>query len=162
MLVFTYGTLMTGEPNHGLIKSRASGIRRAVVRGLLYRGPGFPYLTVPDCDVLAKGTSEPGMDALAQTHCAVPMQQLPETGQWATVKGELVEFADADVLHDLDRLEGFSALRPYMNLYDRVLVPAYMDSGRESVAAWAYIAARGSRYTRPGSELVRGGYWRNR
>lgn len=133
---FVYGTLLPGEPNHGLfLRGRTAGERPAVLpRALLYEGPGYPY----------------AIDGHGRVHgtllVAVP-----------GVYGELLGL--------LDHLEEYLGPGHPRNLYERVVreveLPAEGVPGDGgSVRAWVYLAATAvTRSLRTGGVLVPGGRW---
>ena len=62
--LFVYGTLKRGYWNHQRFCAQARNIEPAVVWGRLYHlHAGFPALEVPEGLILARGTSEPTVDA---------------------------------------------------------------------------------------------------
>lgn len=138
--MFFYGTLKRGHPNHDRFCAGAVRVEESVVRGRLYDMPfGFPAMTVPQEDILARGTGEPLRDAARQ-------REAGETGKLAGIApeegscvfGELFVFDDPQRrLPALDELEGF---RPGgESLYRRVLVPARIVASNTMVPAWAYV-----------------------
>lgn len=151
--VLVYGTLKRGQWNHDRFCRHALDIRPATTVGRLYDLPaGFPALEIPQYAILAAGTGDPLADAETQARIAARDLVMPGAdGDWDTVHGELITFADpACDLPPLDGLEGF---RPDGGgLYRRALVAVRANTGVE--AAWVYHMAR----VRRGGRL-RGGVW---
>jgi len=56
----------------------------------------------------------------------------------ASVQGELHRMVDADVLHELDEIEGYRPEQPDTSLYRRVETPVTLDDGRVE-SAWTYF-----------------------
>ena len=143
--LFVYGTLMRGFRNHDLFCRGFLGVREAQVRGRLYDGPGYPFLEVPDEDVLALGTSRPMDDVATQERLGRQLRRFPEAdpastepGAWGLVHGELL-YLDCPErrLPAIDGLEGFRPGNP--SLYLRVLVPVAVAGACE--IAWTYVVA---------------------
>lgn len=143
--LFVYGTLKRGHWNHEIFCRGALEICKATVRGRLYEGPGFPFLDLPDDEVLATGTDDPLADVATQRRMSAQVgswtrPRRETTGQdfWGAVHGDLLAFDDAERrLPSIDRLEGF---RPGQHcLYRRVLVAVESRQTRE--LAWAYAIA---------------------
>ncbi len=140
--LFVYGTLKRGYWNHDRFCEGALEVRDAWIRGQLYEGPGFPLLEVPDEDVLAHGTDEPLADVATQARLSArvgsstqPGTESATAGAWGAVYGEFITFDDPETrLPAIDRLEGFHP--GGHSLYQRVLVPASVNGGREIV--WVY------------------------
>lgn len=127
---FLYGTLLPGRRNHVVLRGRALSWTPATLSGaLLFHGPGFPYAVA---DPAGEGVVHGALMAVG-----------PE--------------AYADVLADLDRLEGYTPGDP-ANLYERrrAEVPV---AGRKT-AAWVYFAAdRTARELLLSGEPIPGGRW---
>ncbi|MDE0104881.1 MAG: gamma-glutamylcyclotransferase [Bryobacterales bacterium] len=143
--LFVYGTLKRGYGNHERFCRGYCGLREAQIRGRLYEGPGFPFLQVPDEDILARGTVAPSEDVATQARVArqvalwrsFPGSAHPR-GRWGPVYGELLSFSDPERrLPAIDRLEGYSPGEPC--LYHRVLVRVAV--GADTVISWTYVAA---------------------
>ena len=143
--LFVYGTLKRGFRNHDRFCRGFLEVREAQVRGRLYDGPGYPFLEVPDEDVLALGTSRPLDDVVTQERVGDQARPFPgldpasiETGAWGLVYGELIylDFPERR-LPAIDGLEGFRPGNP--SLYLRVLVPVAVDGACE--IAWTYVVA---------------------
>ena len=143
--LFVYGTLKRGFPNHDRFCRDFLDLREGQVRGRLYEGPGYPFLEIPDEDVLAVGTSRPSDDVVTQERLGEQLQRFPEadpasteTGAWGLVHGELIylDFPERR-LPAIDGLEGFRPGNP--SLYLRVLVPVAVDGACE--IAWTYVVA---------------------
>ena len=140
--LFVYGTLKRGYWNHDRFCEGPLEVREAWIRGRLYEGPGFPLLEVPDEDVLAHGTDEPLGDVATQARLSArvgsstqPGTESATAGAWGAVYGEFITFDDPETrLPAIDRLEGFHP--GGHSLYQRVLVPASVNGGREIV--WVY------------------------
>ena len=140
--LFVYGALKRGYGNHDRFCGGALEVREAWVRGRLYEGPGFPFLEVPDKDILAHGTAGPLADVATQARlsgrvgsCSQPVPGSATAGDWGAVYGELLTFDDPETrLPAIDYLEGF---RPDgHSLYRRALVPATVGGACE--LAWVY------------------------
>lgn len=144
--IFAYGTLKRGFSLHGAYCAGAVSIRRAHIRGRLFRGPeGYPFLKIPEEDILAPGTADPVADAALQARMTRDALQRPVTirvkdslaGGWMLIRGELMTFNDPRIrLPLLDQLEEFHPGVP--SLYRRVIAPAREGRGT-SVPAWVYI-----------------------
>jgi gamma-glutamylcyclotransferase (GGCT)/AIG2-like uncharacterized protein YtfP len=151
--LLVYGTLKRGQWNHDRFCRRAIDIRPATTLGRLYHLPaGFPALEIPDEAILTVGTGDPLADAETQARIAARDLVMPELeGDWDTVHGELITFADATRdLPPLDRLEGF---RPDgRGVYRRALVAVRANTGVE--AAWVYHMVGSNRGRR-----LSGGVW---
>jgi len=143
--LFVYGTLKRGYGNHERFCRGHCGLREARIRGRLYEGPGFPFLQVPDEDILARGTIAPSEDVATQARLARQVALRPSFpgsagpgGRWGLVHGELLSFSDPEGrLPAIDSLEGYSPGKPC--LYHRVLVPVAV--GADTVISWTYVAA---------------------
>lgn len=148
---FVYGTLLPGEPNHGLfLRGRTAGEQPAVLpRALLYEGPGYPY----------------AIEGHGRVHGTLLVAA-------PGVYGELLGL--------LDHLEEFLGPGHPRNLYERVVrevelpargaletggagEPGAVGEAREageSVRAWVYLAATAvTRSLRTGGALIPGGRW---
>lgn len=117
-------------------------IREAEVRGRLYEGPGYPFLEVPEGDVLAEGTADPLADAATEARLCVspgsfrrPVAASGAPGAWGIVHGEVLTFDDPDDrLPAIDRLEDFN---PWgSSVYRRVLVHVTLKG--VTALAWLY------------------------
>ena len=112
------------------------------MRGRLYEGPGYPFLEVPERDVLAEGTADPLADAATEARLCVspgsfrrPVAASGAPGAWGTVHGEVLTFDDPEVrLPAIDRLEDF--VPGGDSVYRRVLVHARVKGVPQP--AWAY------------------------
>lgn len=143
--LFVYGTLKRGFRNHDLFCRGFLDLREAQVRGRLYEGPGYPFLEVPDEDILALGTSRPLDDVATQEGLGQQLRRFcgadaaaTETGAWGLVHGELLDLGLPERrLPAIDGLEGFRPGKP--SLYLRVLVPVAVDRACE--VAWTYVVA---------------------
>ncbi len=130
--LFVYGTLRTGEANHGLLLGRTAAETPAVLTGaLLYEGPGYPYA------VDAPGGGEVHGELI---------DPLPE--------------AYEAVLADLDRLEEYVPGTPG-NLYERVAREVRVAAGRRPAWVYLAGAAT-ARALRTDGVRIRGGDWRLR
>lgn len=117
-------------------------IRQAVVRGRLYQGPGYPFLEVPERDILADGTADPSADAATEARLSrlpasrsAPSPAGDAPGAWGPVHGEILTFDDSEArLSAIDRLEDFNP--GGASVYRRVLVPVTVKGAPET--AWAY------------------------
>lgn len=132
---FVYGTLLPGEPNHGLfLRGRTTGERPAVLpRALLYDGPGYPY----------------AVDGHGRVHGTL-LTAVPG------VYGELLGL--------LDHLEEYLGPGHPRNLYERVVreveLPGESTAGEGPVRAWVYLAAAAvTRSLRTGGSVIDGGRW---
>lgn len=72
------------------------------------------------------------------------------------VVGELMEFNDADLLHDLDRLEGYMPGN-LNNIYERKWISVHTSQG-ENFECWVWIYANASSATAIG-EKIEDGDW---
>lgn len=146
--MFFYGTLKSGQRNHGYCRG-ARRVRGASVRGDLYDLPeGYPALVVPEQDILVVGTKNHLLDA-GKGHD--PEWREASAPEGATVFGELYAFDDpAERLPAIDRLEEFVP-GDQASPYRRVLIPARTDTG--TTLAWAYVARD------PGGTHLPGGSW---
>jgi len=136
--VFVYGTLKTGQSNHGRFCRGLLSAREANVRGRLYELTfGFPSLVVPEEDVLTTGTTNYLADAEEQHRTRAGL--LTPLPGWGLVRGELLTFDDpGQRLPTLDTLEGF---RPgEKSFYSRILVPAALVETGETILVWTYTA----------------------
>ena len=115
-LLFTYGTLMNGHPNHHYCRN-AINIEPATVCGKLYQlSAGYPTLQVPEESIMSETSN-----VKFQIH-----------KDWDTVYGELITFANPNEIKPIDRLEGVP------HYYQRVLIPVQKSNG-QAIAAWVYI-----------------------
>ncbi|HRS87334.1 MAG TPA: gamma-glutamylcyclotransferase [Syntrophales bacterium] len=109
--LFVYGTLMEGEPRHGLLRNWTNGFGRgkAKTQGILYdSGRGYP------CLVIVEG----GM-------------------QW--VHGELYTLIDPGrAFADLDPEEGYLPLQPERSAFRRAVIKVVTEDHR-TVTAWTYL-----------------------
>ena len=144
MRLFVYGTLKSGQRNHGRFCRGVLLVEPAQVLGRLYQLPvGYPMLVVPVSHVVAKGTADYVHDEqLELSLCResfLPSQAVPRGGDWERIEGEILTFDDAAIrLPKLDRLEQF--VPGGECFYDRVLVrPQPPANG----VVWTYIAAAG-------------------
>ncbi len=133
--LFVYGTLKRGYWNHETYCSSAVSIEVATVVGRLYELPSaIPILMIPDTSILAVGSSHVSDDVARQGSLG-----LRDSGGnedcWDEVQVELITFADADAIADIDRLEGFRSGE--LSLYRRVLVLVKTASGARP--AWCYV-----------------------
>lgn len=139
LLIFVYGTLKQGQTNHDRFCRTALCIEEAAVCGQLYElSSGIPVLQVPDCDIIAVGTSDHLADVATQEHFIEDLtaEIADDEARWQMIHGELVVFPDPQSsLPPIDRLEGFRPGLPSM--YRRVLVPIMLDDRR--TAAWCYV-----------------------
>ena len=114
-LLFTYGTLMNGHPNHHYCRNAIS-IEKATVCGKLYQlSAGYPALQLPEKSILSEYSNV----------------NFKIYEGWDTVHGELITFADPSEIKPIDRLEGVP------HYYQRVLVPVQKSDG-QVIAAWVY------------------------
>ncbi|MEE9368284.1 MAG: gamma-glutamylcyclotransferase family protein [Pontiella sp.] len=136
--IFVYGTLKRGYWNHERFCSQAVSIEPATTWGRLYHlSAGFPALEIPDCRILAHGTSDPLADTQIQNAIELPENAMtrPE-GDWDLIHGELMTFTDSGLdLPPIDRLEGFNPNGHSM--YERVL--AAIESNDCLHTCWAYF-----------------------
>jgi gamma-glutamylcyclotransferase (GGCT)/AIG2-like uncharacterized protein YtfP len=114
-LLFTYGTLMNGHPNHHYCRNAIS-IEKATVCGKLYQlSAGYPALQIPEESILSEDSNV----------------DFKIHNGYDIVHGELVTFTDPDEILPIDRLEGVP------HYYRRVLVPVQKSNG-QVIAAWVY------------------------
>ncbi|GAA1005799.1 MULTISPECIES: gamma-glutamylcyclotransferase family protein [Streptomyces] len=133
---FVYGTLRSGEGNHGVfLRGRIRSAEPARLAGaVLYDGPGYPY-----------AVEEPGGVVRGEL-----MTVLPEKY--------------GEVLTSLDRLEGHVPGDP-RSLYERVEREVVRESDGAAVRAWVYFAGPSvTARLRAAGRLIEGGDWtlRNR
>jgi gamma-glutamylcyclotransferase (GGCT)/AIG2-like uncharacterized protein YtfP len=131
---FVYGTLLSGEVNHGLfLRGRTRSAEPGRLTGaVLYDGPGYPY-AVPDPGGVVSGEL---------------VTALPE--------------AYGELLAGLDRLEEYVPGSP-RNLYERIERDVVRDADGVTVRAWVYVAAPAvAARLRAGGKLIEGGDWRAR
>jgi gamma-glutamylcyclotransferase (GGCT)/AIG2-like uncharacterized protein YtfP len=144
--IFVYGTLKKGFSNHGRYCSAVSRICPAWRRGKLFKLTGeVPAMTVPDEDILVRGTASTAADievqekfeSLLATKGAGGPASLPGPG-WGTVRGELLTFDDPErILPLLDDFEEF--VPGCQSTYIRALVYVTIPKGLQT-AAWTYVA----------------------
>lgn len=95
---------------------------------------------------------------------ALPFGYPAMTNGDATVRGYLLTFALKEVLHELDRLEGYHRERPAeQNEYNRQLIETFNLSGEPLETAWVYLEESGSMNTsviHPVDEMRHGGFIR--
>jgi gamma-glutamylcyclotransferase (GGCT)/AIG2-like uncharacterized protein YtfP len=145
--LFVYGTLKRGYWNHDRFCSQAVHIEPATTWGRLYHLPaGYPALEIPDCRILAHGTTDPLADTQIQSNIELPGNAMKRPdGDWDLIHGELMTFDNPGFdLPPIDRLEGFNPNGSCM--YERVLVPVCV--GFNLAAVWLYQYAldhKGSR-----------------
>ncbi len=135
--IFVYGTLKRGYWNHDRFCSQAVHIEPATTWGRLYHLPaGFPALEIPDCRILAYGTTDPLVDTQIQNNIELPGNaMLQPDGDWDLIHGELMTFDNPEIqLPPIDRLEGF--VPTGTSLYDRVLVN--ISTENINFSAWSY------------------------
>jgi gamma-glutamylcyclotransferase (GGCT)/AIG2-like uncharacterized protein YtfP len=133
-LLFTYGTLMNGHPNHHYCRNAIS-IEKATVCGKLYQlSAGYLALLVPNDSILRAGIEDVFQSAQLQEHENKEMDfEFKIHNDWDTVHGELITFNDPERdIPPIDKLEG----TPFY--YDRVLVPVQKTDGT-IIAAWVYV-----------------------
>jgi len=136
--IFVYGTLKHGYWNHDRFCSRAISIEPATTWGRLYHLPaGFPALEIPDCRILAHGTTDPLADTQIQNNIELPENAMVQpNGDWDLVCGELMTFDDPGFdLPPIDRLEGFNPNG--RSSYKRVLLA--VESHDCLRTCWAYF-----------------------
>ena len=144
--IFVYGTLKSGFSNHDAYCTGVLRICQAWLRGRLFKlSPLIPVMTVPDEDILARGTASVTDDIEAQKKFeSFPASK--ETARpasrcgrgWRKVTGELLVFDDPETrLPLLDSLEEFKPGCP--STYLRVLVSITLPRGLQT-SAWTYIA----------------------
>jgi gamma-glutamylcyclotransferase (GGCT)/AIG2-like uncharacterized protein YtfP len=139
--VFVYGTLRPGGRYHDRYCRGVVAIEPATARGRLEHLPaGYPMVTVPPADVLARGGADPLRDARLQeewrTRLASAGSDASDAGE---VVGELLSFDDPETrLPRLDELEDFRASGG--GLYDRVLVRVRVTRTGAITPAWIYVA----------------------
>jgi gamma-glutamylcyclotransferase (GGCT)/AIG2-like uncharacterized protein YtfP len=144
--IFAYGTLKSGFSNHD---AYCDGVLRtcpAWLQGRLFKlSPQIPAMTVPDSDILVRGTAGVVADIEAQEEFESFLRSKEAEGpgssgasSWGKVRGELLVFNDPESrLPLLDSLEEF---RPgYPSTYIRALVRINLPGGSHT-CAWAYIA----------------------
>jgi gamma-glutamylcyclotransferase (GGCT)/AIG2-like uncharacterized protein YtfP len=147
--IFVYGTLKRGFSNHrryckGLLRAES-----AYLIGKLFKLTAqIPVMTVPDEQILARGSGDIAADMQLQEKVeSFPRKGKPDKGEkgggrgciWKRVCGELLFFDDPETrLPSIDRLEEFRPGRP--STYNRVLVSAVLPEDRSETAAWAYVA----------------------
>lgn len=132
--LFVYGTLLPGEPNHGLFLAGRTGSEEPgrLSGAVLYDGPGYPY--------------------------AVEERGGVVHGELVTVLPQDYE----ELLADLDRLEEYTPGDP-RNLYERVERDVHRDGDGPSVRAWVYVAAPAvAARLRARGRLIGSGDWRLR
>ncbi|MBN2162869.1 MAG: gamma-glutamylcyclotransferase [Pontiellaceae bacterium] len=153
--IFVYGTLKRGYWNHDRFCSQAVSIEPATTWGRLFHLPaGFPALEMPDCRILALGTSDPLADTLTQNTIALPKNSMDRPdGDWDLIHGELMTFNDPIVdLPPVDRLEGFN---PHgRSMYERVLTA--VESHGCLQTCWVYL---GLENVLRGGVRLSDGYW---
>lgn len=157
--LFVYGTLKRGFHNHDAFCRNPLNLEEARIRGRLFEGPGYPFLVVPDEDILARGTTVPGDDVATQWRVAQrllpparPARPAVGEGAWGTVHGELLSLDDPDRrLPAIDRLEGFHPGDQCH--YHRVLVRVTARGATQ--VGWTYVAAR----SMLGRRWIRSGCW---
>jgi gamma-glutamylcyclotransferase (GGCT)/AIG2-like uncharacterized protein YtfP len=135
--IFVYGTLKQGYWNHDRFCSRAVHIEPATTWGRLYHLPaGFPALEIPDCRILAHGTTDPLADTQTQNNIELPENAMVRPdGDWDLIHGELMTFANPEIhLPPIDRLEGFNPCG--RSMYERVLTA--VGIGNAIQTTWAY------------------------
>ena len=154
--VFVYGTLKRGGRFHADFCGGALSIEEAQVRGRLDATGPYPVLTVPESDVLARGTGDPLADVATQDRIAafagasdlLPPEamesaatgQRPAHAEWDLVPGELMTFDDpAARLPAFDRLEDFNPGGE--SLYLRVLAPIRVIESGEVEVGWIWVGA---------------------
>lgn len=138
--VFVYGTLKKGFHNHDRYCAGVLRIEPARLRGRLFRlSPRVPVMTVPEEDILVRGSADIDADMEAQERFASHPAGGPGASSGVTfVRGELLTFDDpAERLPVLDRFEGFRPGRK--STYVRALVVATVEGG-PATSAWAYVA----------------------
>lgn len=139
IILFVYGTLKKGFPNHDRFCRNAIAIQPATVLGRLYDLGAYPALEVPETSILAHGTADPRADAATQARLNAHMPQhaatTPPLGDWDRIHGECITLPDpAQNLPPIDYLEGFRPGRP--SLYQRILVPIMGNFNTH--VAWTY------------------------
>lgn len=133
-VLFVYGTLKRGSPNHDRFCESALKTEEARACGDLYDLPfGFPALVVSEKSIYAVGTTDYASDA-AKQHRLNGSGLSPES-EGPRVYGEIFTFDNPEKrLPALDRLEGFDPM--VSSFYRRVLFP--VESSGSFTLAWAY------------------------
>lgn len=139
MSLFVYGTLKTGCCNHERHCSMALHKEKAWLWGRIYhldRDEGYPMVEIAPQAILARGTGNPGRDALLNY---APGSTARPDGDWDLIEGELLRFDHpARDLPPIDLLEDFHA--DGQGLYSRVLTTVNTAAGAKT--AWTYIRER--------------------
>jgi gamma-glutamylcyclotransferase (GGCT)/AIG2-like uncharacterized protein YtfP len=153
--LFVYGTLKRGFSNHSRFIPGGSLIQPAWITGNLYdSGCNFPYLDIPEKNILARGSRDPGPGGTekpprktepgselssepdAKTGSEPSSEPSSEPG-FGRVEGELVYLTDPEIsVPPIDRLEGFDPRRRE-NFYERV--QTLVQTPAEIRPAWVYI-----------------------
>ena len=145
--LFVYGTLKRGYYNYDRHCIGVKSVEGASLRGRLYMlPPGYPLLEVPENDILAHSSGDPGEDVLLQDRFAgkdrsSETKPSPESRKdsWSTIFGELMAFDDPETrLPAIDRLEGLVPGEP-PEWYRRVLMEVTLE-GDERTPAWVYVS----------------------
>ena len=154
--VFVYGTLLEGEANHEHYCKDVLSIDEATVIGALYRGPGFPFLSIPQDNIIAEGSLALRSDVLKLCHYG-DLDEGPRVHKgWQEVSGQVITFRDGtEALAALDKLEGFGGSEEF-NLYDRVLTSVWLPRQRKYIKAWVYVMTD----TPDESQRIESGDWR--
>jgi gamma-glutamylcyclotransferase (GGCT)/AIG2-like uncharacterized protein YtfP len=144
--IFAYGTLKKGFRNHDRYCAGVLRVCPAWLRGRLFKlSAEIPVMTIPEEDILLRGTASPAIDIQARKRFEPASGGKGAEGPassdgaaWRTVRGELLVFGDAEKrLPLLDSLEGFCP--GGRSEYIRVLVHVNLAGGTQT-SAWTYIA----------------------
>ncbi|MDQ8202265.1 gamma-glutamylcyclotransferase family protein [Pelagicoccus sp. SDUM812003] len=134
--LFTYGTLMSSQPEHAIHCERPLSTQPAQARGSLWKlREGYPILQIdPNTAIL-----DASADLLADTARAAQIAQTsapqPAEGKW--IQGELMEISPApDALRKMDEWENFAP--GVKSAYQRRMIWIKDQAGLDR-AAWAYV-----------------------
>ena len=133
------------------------------------------FYSLPLLTVFVYGTLKPGESnyqrycagkvieekrAIAQGHLfALPAGYPAMTLGDTPVQGYLLTFADLDIIHELDGLEGYNPHRPPEdNLYNRQFIETFNSSEQALETAWVYLMTL-DRVRRHGGIFLPSGWW---